>query len=498
MSSAWLACVQVPCLPWQLQLRRQPSWQAQPGALVQVERPQAPLLWCNRAARARQLMPGLRLAQARAACAELNIGVVTAAELIAAQAELLALLAAHSPVVAADAGSPGCLWLDARGLTALLGPLDAWSQEIVQTLARQRLQACVRVGFNRQHLRALCSVGRGALILASAAEERQQAASTPLQRLDWPAPWLHDLEQLGIQHWGAFLRLAATDVRRRWGAAAAALHAEAHSDQPCRLQPERPPQPAQLAVTLEQASACAHRLLFACKSLLDAGLQLPQLRGQAVATLALTLELEARGAAPICHILVPARPSREAYLLLELVRLRLQAQPPPSAVSGLQLQFSGADSSGTQLQLAIVQPRRDVDAAARALSKLVALWGETAVGCAELQALPLPEARFSWRHTVQLQTPQPPTQTCLPPLLRRMFWPPRPLPLSAARLAPGQDLGRPYGRLERLWGPYAYSSHWWAEPSQRLYFYLRSDGGYWLFVFFDARARRWFVQGEVD
>src|SRR5688572_22276113 len=116
------ACVDVPALPLQLLLRREPALQGAPVVVVADDRPQAE-------------------------------------------------------------GAPGVFWLDPSGMVPLFTSFEHWGHGIRQALEGLGLRANVVVGFHRFRCYALCRVRRGVWVLDDPGQESKAAATVPLQRL---------------------------------------------------------------------------------------------------------------------------------------------------------------------------------------------------------------------------------------------------------------------------------------------------------------------------
>ena len=59
-------------------------------------------------------------------------------------------------------------------------------------------------------------------------------------------------------------------------------------------------------------------------------------------------------------------------------------------------------------------------------------------------------------------------------------------------------LGLEGGPVEEVRGPYLISGGWWVREVQREYHFVRTTRSGWLWVYFDRRRRRWFLQGAVQ
>ena len=243
------------------------------------------------------------------------------------------------------------------------------------------------------------------------------------------------------------------------------------------------------------------RLLFLLKRRLDRMLARLASRHAALAGLELCLRFDARAPSgdPLeaCHCLRPAAPTLEGRVLLDLVRLRLEAEPPVAPVVSARITAEAAEAPHAQLALFERQGRRDLEAANRALARLRAELGEGAVVRAELRSAHLPEACFRWVPVEEVRRPR-----CIPleeprPLVRRCG---RPVPLEMQE--PGPDgwlaAGLESGAVERLWGPFVVSGGWWVREVSRAYHYAETRRGDLLWIYYDRVRRRWMRQGWID
>jgi protein ImuB len=140
------------------------------------------------------------------------------------------------------------------------------------------------------------------------------------------------------------------------------------------------------------------RLLFFVEQLL--GPLLARLAGQRELVARLTLRLVLDGGGVRTESVQPAVPTRDAPQLLELLALRLEASvrdaPLPAKVEALELEAEAAAVGERQEDLLAEAPRRDPEAARRALARVVAELGPAAVARARLRDGHLPEATFLW------------------------------------------------------------------------------------------------------
>lgn len=502
-----LACVDIDELPLQLLLRRLPEWGGSPVAVVDEDRPQGLVLWVNEAARASGVLPGQRYAAALGLARELRAGVVPPAAVGAAVAELTSLLRRFTPNVEPSLDEPGIFWLDATGLLHLHPSLAAWGEAVRAGLAAAGFSASVAVGWSRFGPYAVARSHAGVVVLDTAGVERELAGRVPLARLGVPPRVRERLDRLGVRTVGELVALPTAGVAKRYGAEAAALQRLARGElfAPLSPAPERAPASGR-AVFDDFVEHDAHRVLFVVKRLLDDVVRLLVARGGVITELRLTLVHDARAGATSppeasSHRFVPAAPTLDTALLLDLVRLRLESIDLGPGVVEVGLEAREAPASADQLRLFALAPRRDLDAALRALKRVEAELGDGTTGVYRLREGHLPKAQYALEALARLMAPRPPEHLARPrPLARRVLARPEALPGRPRELR--HDGWQPrdprQGPIVAVHGPYVVSGGWWHAEVHREYLFARTLRGDILWVFYDKRRRRWFLQGRVE
>jgi protein ImuB len=489
-----LACVDVPALPLQLLLRQRPEWRDQPAVVVEDDKPTARILWHNRLAAASKIRRGMRLNEAQSLASAVQAGVLDATAVTAAGEALWKLLLTWTPSVEPSESRPGSFWLDANGLLPLFGSLEAWSHGLHGVLTEQGWVSAVVVGFNRYHVYALARTRMGPWVLPAPEVEAHAARRVPLTRLDVSPPLLEALSTLGVQSLGELLRLPVSELRGRLGREAETIHRLANETLWAPLRPRHATPPRRVVLQIEPADSDHNRLLFAIKGMLP-GLLAP-LREASEALLALQLVLELERSEAVCERLEPAAPTLDEVLLLELIRLRLASLTLAAPVEQITLTAEALPARPDQLTMLSQRPRRDLAAASLALAKVRALLGEAAVTRAALRAEHLPEARFAWEKLQAMEAPEAVGAELLPPLVRQVL--PEPLLLPPKpRHEPERWLGTE-GAVRAMVGPFRMSQGWWAHGVERDYYYVGTQRGNLLWLYFDQARRRWFLHGIVD
>ena len=375
-------------------------------------------------------------------------------------------------------------------------------------------------------------------------------------------PELRDaLSALGVSTLGDFLALPRGEVGLRFGPEARSLHALFADALRPPMQAVHPEEPILVEAELEEPDGDLMRLLFCIKGGLHALMADLARRSLALNALEVRLELEtapppmtaeharavdfaiARGAihrastsihhastsihvpstsihredasndeerpaspdAPpfVTERIEPARPTRDALSVVELVRLRFASVTLPARVTRIVLRAEPGRLDGTQLSL-FAGRRHDPEAAARGIARLRAAFGDDAVTRAVLRDAWLPEEAFTWEPTDRVAMPSrdPPTKERAPAsrlaeeregvLVRRVLQAPIELPSTAD--------GRPRTRppIEAMIGPYRLQGGFWVGEHARDYFYAERADGALLWIFRDRRRGRWFLHAHLD
>ncbi len=515
-----LACVSLPSFPLQLLLLAHPEWKELPAAVVDRDEATGEILWVNEQAWKSRLRPGMRYGAALSLCRHLQAGVVCQRTVADNVATLLGRLRSFSPRVEASATRAGVFWIDASGLERLFPDLHDWAAGLRRDIAATGLEAVVVVGFTRFATYACArAVPAGApeshrsRVFDDRAEERESAFSVRLERLDLAPSLQASLAALEVRTVGDFVALPRQGIARRFGREAASLHALADEAAWNPLLPTAEEEPLTSRLILDDPAADTATLAFLVRRLLGPLLGRAAEASRAVRALDLELLLE-RGARRRRHErLQPAEATLDEAVLLDLLRLRLEGLRLEHAVSELGLTLEVTRATARQVELFQKKPRRDPEAAARALARLAAEFGDQAVVVATAAEGHLPEARFAWA----AWKPGPaarPSVVQRPPLVRRI--PPRPLALPAARRPAGgsattrsssarRQRDRPwreerdsYGHVENLIGPHILSGGWWHREVHRAYHFAETDRGEILWLYYDRVRRRWFLHGRVE
>jgi protein ImuB len=505
-----LACVNLPAFPLQLLLRRHPEWACYPAAVVAEDKPQGVVLWVNEKARQLGVLPGLRYAAALSLATRLHAGEVKSTEIQKASRELTHRLIRFTPEVEPAAEEPGVFWLNGMGLKLLYLSSGRWARALHADIAAEKFQVSVVAGFTRFGTYAVAKVKKGVTVFNDPVEERRMAQTVPLSRLDIDPDFRDTLFKLGIKTVGALLSLPPVGLRERFGLKAYRLHRMAAGDLWTPLDPYKPEEPVKQHCILDDPENDTTRLLFLIKQLLHPMLATLAARAQALATLWLSFLVDRSGW--LKEQIRPAVPTLDLSQILDLVRLRLESRQFSAGVTEIALEAEACTATAEQLRLfsegpalsGVEGPKRDLDAANRALARLRAEFGDDAVVQAKLTNGHLPEARFAWEPLSRVKLPRNDLNVLNGPaakvLVRRIMA--KPICLPGEPRHTHEDgwliLGHKYGSVDKLSGPYVFSGGWWNREIQRDYYFAETRHGAIAWVYYDRVRRRWFLQGLIE
>lgn len=491
-----MACVDVPDLPLQILVRRHPDYRDAPCALVAEERPEAPLLLINRHARAMRLRTGMRFGAAKSLVPELRAGCVSAVEVEQTVAQLVRDLQTFSPHVERDPVSAGVFYVDPSGLSHLYGGELNWARCVHRYLSGRAFYAAIVVGYGRALSYVLCRTTRGVRTVESPEETLELAREVPLSRLHVTPKLRDSLERLGLTTLGDLSPFGVDQLRARFGAEAGRWCRVAQGEEVLPLCAEPHADTPRCEVEVDPPDADVARLCFALKRGLDRLLEDLRQRGQSVRALWMRLVLER---APVnAQRLEPSVPTRDAQLLLELLRLRLTATALSAPVERVVLEAEPTEAAAGQLPM--FAAKRDLSAGDRALSRLKASYGDEVVCRAELEDAHLPEAKFRWVGVERLELPRPEhaQELTTAPLVRRLLPKPEPLAGCVETTAEGAKKLVHAGEELVLTGPCRVSGGWWVREVSRDYYYARTPRGELLWIYYDRPRDSWFLHGRVD
>jgi len=344
-----IACVFIPHFALRVALLERPELDGEPLILEPLPGTRANVADATPEAQTRGIRPGMSVREAIAICSEAVILTPNPVQEAAVAARLLSQLEGLSPLVEADATTPGCWYVDLRGLERHLGP---------PPVAAARLLAALPPA-----LRPRAGVGPGKFVARVAAGHANPGepyvvapehgaaflARVAVRWLPLPAEDILRLEALGLRTLGELAALPAAKIAARFGPPGRHAWDLAHGrdTEPVRSRQREP------SVTewmdLPAPATSRETLLLALGQLVERAFRRPILRGRAVRQVRIRLRLEGGGSWAKTLTL---RSPYTASDLIRALRLRLEALELPGPAEAVALDLGGlTNETGVQERL---------------------------------------------------------------------------------------------------------------------------------------------------
>ena len=568
-----IACLLIPDLALRAALRAEPELEEVPLVITSgpsgVASARAEILCASQQAEQAGIQPGMTLREARAFEGDLVTRTASPALDQAARETLLDLAFSVSPrAEGAPRGSgvfvsEGVVFAEASGFESLY-PETTFASIFRERAAKAGLPGYVAIASSRVLARLAARrlaywpkqapEARGdaeddaTLLVLAPADEARFLSPLPIDLLDPDDETAESLTRFGIHRMGELLRLPRRDLAARLGPGVLSLVALARGEVDERPLPEPKSDRLEEGLDLEDPVSNLEALAFVLRGLTSRLTERLQLRALGCAQLDLEWRLE-DGARARRRVGLAA-PTQDERVLLRLLRLAIEAEPPAAPIESLTLLAKGRPLSREQLDFFL--PRGpSPNALEHTLAELCALCGAQRVGQGALsedhrpggftlqpfqpkraatgsarsktssraspRVSPRASARTSSRTSLRAQAAlrdrkQPSHDDQLPPQNPAQPRLATPLGLRAIRPPLRAEVrlrrGRPAslrstlstGTIRRAAGPWRTTGLWWSTSSHFAldHYDIQMQDGSLLRLCFDWKAKRWQIDGLYD
>jgi protein ImuB len=396
------ACIHIPDFLVQAVVRAEPA--LRDGAIALISG--TPPLWNVVAANAAAFQTGIQLGMTKSQAAEfcaVQIRHRCESQEKAAHAALLDAGWSISPRV--EDTAPDTIVLDLDGLTSLFGSDKNIAYELAQRVAGVGLLPRIAVACN---IEAAIHAARGfsGITIIPAGEEFERLGGLPVDVLSTGAEVLETLERWGVHSLRALAALPALQLSERLGQEGVRLHELARGARLRSLILAEPNLTFEEEMELEDSVEELEPLSFLLGRLLDQLCARLEARALAVRAVHIRFDLEASfekgiqsrkddsrkksAATHYAKVLTLPVPMRDSKMLLKLLRLQLQANPPAAPIQKIVLAADSASPRVTQTGL-FVPCAPDPGKLELTIARLAKLVGDSNVGSPELLDTHRPE-----------------------------------------------------------------------------------------------------------
>jgi protein ImuB len=454
------ACAWVPCFAAAAFERGEPALVDRPLVVVRGAPPVSRVMEASPAAREHRIAPGMTEAEARARCPLLVVRPWSDERVDSARHALLEAALTVSPRV--EDGGPGVVNVDVNGLGRLVGDARAIADRLVRQVNAVGLAARVGVAQSRTAARLAAQAGPRVTVVPPGGE-RALLAAVPLGALDLGTELAETFRRWGIRTLGELAGLPRRSLGDRLGAAGLRAHdlALGLDRDPFRVYVPEPYWEEMLGLEWEVAS------LDALSAVIERVLERLAARLGVVHVSADAVDLELTLASGAAHqrAIALAYPTRDVRLILALIRLDLEAHPPPGPVVGVALRARPAVARPTPAELWQPSAPAHRDLAAL-LTRLTALVGVGNLGAAALIDSHHPDAFTLGPFTgASANGPAPgaePDGEADPRMMLRRVEPPLAVAVESEAGRPRRlESGGTRARVLACAGPWRISGEWW-------------------------------------
>ena len=546
------AAIHIPNFPVQAVIRTEPPLRAAPLALIDGTPPVWNVVAINELAR----KAGIEIGMTRAAvgqCESVEIRLRSQAQERGAHAALLDLAWSVSPRV--EDTAPDTLVIDLAGLSSLFGSDENIADLLTQRVAEFGLAAHIAVS---QNLEVAVHAARGfsGVTLIAAGEESRRLGPLPINVLGASSEILETLDFWGVRSCEVLAALPVLQLSERLGQEGVHLHEWARGAGVRAMVLAEPATNFEEELELEESIEELDPLSFLLGRLLDQLCLRLTVRSLAAGSIRLRFALGPTGQKDVQirnddsrhkkkvayeKTLTLPVPMRDSKMLLNLLRLTLQGDPPPASILKIFMTAEAAKPRVVQTGL-FLPPSPDVAKLELTIARLAHLVGEANVGSPQLIDTHRPgefrmsrftppcgeTKKFRRRKSASARNAQCGTATlsCVlktsqsspcknmlaSPLAFRMFRPALPASVQIHESRPKKVSFRgARGEVLTASGPWRTSGDWWREDAWHqdewdleIRFNASPERaqkspqhGLYRF-YFDSLSQRWFVRGIYD
>jgi protein ImuB len=518
--------------------RSEPELRTQPLAIIDGPPPTYQVVALNRLAQILGVTRGMTKA-AVGQFAQVAIRSRCRVREEAAHSALLDVAWSITPRV--ENAAPDTLLIDISGLASLLGDEEAIARQIASRASTFGMNVHVAISANVETARIVARALPGPTIVPEG-QERRFLETLPVSMLS-PSQELSEVfERWGVSTCKALASLPVLSLSECVGQEGVRLHAIANGKGLRPLLLAEPAQHFEEWFELDEAIDDLESLSFVLGRLLDQLSARLSARALSIAAIQVNFELQpafdnafdtVRDLLRVkpspstfsCSLELPV-PTRDAKLLLKLLRLRLQSRPPGAPIQKIQMTAQSSLSRVTQGSL-FIPTAPDPDKLELTIARIASVVGDGNVGSPKLLDSHRPDAfhvdkfsiatvdrsasggntKRSAKTTAQNSSEENLQKELVPQIALHVFRPPVP---ARVRLDGNKPAFASFqgctGKVVHASGPWRTSGHWWEEkPWQEdtwdleIQFSAESSTAHGFYRFsYDGLLDKWFVRGVYD
>jgi len=489
------ACILIPSFPLQALLRSNPSFSSKKVCVLDGDI----IAFCSSSALASGIRRGMTIAQALSIAKDAVLCNCPPEVISSAQSALLDIAFSFSPLV--EPIQNGTVVLDISGTQQRFPSVFGLGASI-EAMCKKNLFSSVRVGIaDGIKLSIVTARAFEGVSVMFKGHEASHLSKAPIESLAPSQALLAIFKKLGINKVSDLLRLNPKGIGTRLGNEALKLYLLAQGEDNTVFNPITPTTTFEEALRLDYSLEQAEPLIFLLSSVIERLFTRLDGRGFVCSKLVLSLQLEDKG----CHVipLELPRPSNDIKTILQLFKLSLDKNPPPSPVTGFSLQATPAKKTMAQAHL-LGPPEPEPSSIDSLIVQIASIVGAENVGYPVCDERKYFSGAFLLAHepsALPSLSSEASEQSQKPPVIAlRKFNPPKEISVLLRDGVPvAIEQGYFKGHIRQCAGPWFMEASWWSNEHRFGAFYDVALGdGRILRLWHDLVEDKWFIEGVYD
>ena len=469
------AAIFIPNFIFQAVVRCEPELRLQPVAVIEGQAPNYRVVALNRLAEKSGVTAGMTKGNAEQF---LQVQIRQRSKTQEDSAHQAVLDAAWSISSRVEDAAGDTLLLDLSGLTRLFGTKEEIGERILSRTSEMGIDVHVGISENVETARIVARALFGVTVVPEG-QERRFLETLPIAMLS-PSPQLGEIfERWGVSTCKSLASLPVLALSERAGQEGVHLHTLASGKGSRALLITQPTDCFEETFELDDAEDNLEPLSFLLGRLLQQLCVRISARALAIASVRITFALkitfesttlrsgeQGKSAKTYsCSLQLPV-PSQDATLLLKLLRLRLQANPPGGAVQKIHMLAEPGRSRAVQSGL-FIPASPDPQKLEITLARIAAIVGEKNVGSPQLLDTHRPDAFQMQKFNVVAAKTSVQEQTVQAQTAFRVFRPPLSAWVQLQQRVPSRVAFQGMlGKVLHASGPWRTSGDWWEQSWQ--------------------------------
>ncbi len=487
---ARIICVDIPLLPLQILLKRNPGWGDKPVAVITEDKPLGIILFLNKKARKNGIQPGMKYATALSVAPGLLAGVVDEEEMKNHAAGIEKKLLDFSPEVEIAGIEDGVFWVKADGMSNIFSSENEMLDSIRAGMTGLGFSSRCGVGSSKPGSFCAARSSDGKRIVHTDRQERDVIENLPLIALPIDGRTYRLFSILSLKRVGELLSFSEGSVLKRFGEHVRSLYRFLSGAGSDHIQPLEIRENMMIEQRYIHPSSTVVHLIERIKPLIERVIE--EARKDGCTVHSLFFRFNGEDGESFSEAIIPVEPTRDGDVFFRLINMRFEGKHSFPPINGVELLPHFVKLSGGQYSLTGIDSHRNLETGAEAFSLIRAELGNDAIQAARIDPEHAPERRFHWERMFRPIIPSPEMKTgnnrdntfnlCRTFYRRDHTSEKQTHPVRESVDMCKEFAAKNVDQRDIVAGPYVISGKWWEEEDDRIVTLIEGDSGrtYWV------------------